>query len=282
MERVNSSKTWFITGASRGFGREWATAALERGDRVAATARDSSSLDNLVETFGDAILPIQLDVKDREADFAAVAKAHEHFGVLDVVVNNAGTWHVACIEEISEDEARGQLETNFFGPLWVTQAALPFLREQGGGHIIQVSSLGGVSTFPLFSMYHASKWALEGFSQALADEVAGFGIHVTIIEPGVFLTPGYEAPNPTSAPNPEYDKYREKAAKRRAANQAPLGDAKASAVALLQVVDAQKPPLRVFFGTAPFNLVKSEYAERLATWEKWNHISELAQGNAQG
>src|SRR3954447_23820674 len=120
-----TTKTWFITGASRGFGREWAIAALERGDRVAATARDTSTLEDLVAKHGDAVLPIRLDVTDREADFAAVRQAHQHFGRLDVVVNNAGYGQFGLIEEISEDEARAQLETNVFGALWVTQAALP-------------------------------------------------------------------------------------------------------------------------------------------------------------
>ena len=168
-----TQKTWFLTGTSRGFGREWAVAALERGDRVAATARDVSSLDDLVATYGDAILPLALDVTDRAADFAAVARAHEHFGRLDVVVNNAGYGQFGFTEELTEAELRDQMETNLFGAFWVTQAALPFLRAQGSGHIIQVSSIGGISAFPNIGAYHASKWALEGFSQALAQEVAG-------------------------------------------------------------------------------------------------------------
>lgn len=183
-----AEKIWFITGTSRGFGREWAVAALERGDKVAATARDTSSLDDLVERYGDAILPIELDVTDRDADFAAVARAHDHFGRLDVVVNNAGYGLFGFVEEVSESEARAQIETNVFGALWVTQAALPYLREQRSGHIVQVSSIGGISAFPNVGLYHASKWALEGFSQSLAQEVESFGIHVTLIEPGGFST----------------------------------------------------------------------------------------------
>ena len=167
-------KTWFITGTSRGFGREWTIAALERGDRVAATARDTSTLDDLVEKYGDALLPLALDVTDREADFAAVQQAHEHFGRLDVIVNNAGYGQFGFVEELSEAEFRDQLETNVFGAMWVTQAALPLLREQGSGHILQVSSIGGITAFAGIGAYHASKWALEGFSQALAQEVEGF------------------------------------------------------------------------------------------------------------
>ena len=183
---TDSSKTWFITGTSRGFGREWTEAALARGDRVAATARNTDSLDDLVQQYGDAILPIALDVNDRAADFAAVKQAHDHFGRLDIVVNNAGYGHFGFVEEITEEEARAQIETNLFGALWITQAALPFLREQGSGHIIQVSSIGGISAFPLVGIYHASKWGLEGFSQALAQEVADFDIHVTLVDPGGF------------------------------------------------------------------------------------------------
>lgn len=179
-----SEKVWFITGTSRGFGREWTIAALDRGDRVAATARDTSTLDDLKAKYGDALLPIALDVNDREADFAAVRQAHEHFGRLDVVVNNAGYGQFGFIEELTEQEARAQIETNVFGALWVTQAALPYLRAQRSGHILQVSSIGGITAFQNVGIYNASKWALEGFSQSLAQEVASFGIHVTLIRLG--------------------------------------------------------------------------------------------------
>ena len=181
-------KTWFITGASRGFGKEWAIAALERGDTVAATARDPKTLDDLVQQFGDKVLPLRLDVNDRDAVVAAVQDAHDRFGRLDVVVNNAGYGQFGMIEEISEAEARAQFDTNVFGALFVTQAALPYLREQGSGHFLQVSSIGGISAFPNIGIYNASKWALEAFSQSLAAEVADFGIKVTIIEPGAYGT----------------------------------------------------------------------------------------------
>ena len=178
------SKTWYITGTSRGFGRAWALAALQRGDRVAATARDVGALAELMDEFGAAILPIKLDVTDRTASQAALRNAHAHFGRLDVVVNNAGYGHFGAVEELSEAEARAQLETNFFGALWTTQAAIPLLRSQGGGHILQVSSQGGVVAFPTVGIYHASKWALEGLTEALAGEVAQFGIKTTLIAPG--------------------------------------------------------------------------------------------------
>ena len=142
------SKTWFITGTSRGFGREWTGAALERGDSVVATARSIASLQDLVERYPDTLLALPLDVTDRAAAFAAVQQGHAHFGRLDIVVNNAGYGQFGMIEELSEAEARAQFDTNVFGALFVTQAALPFLRAQGSGHILQVSSIGGISAFP--------------------------------------------------------------------------------------------------------------------------------------
>jgi len=273
-----AEKVWFITGTSRGFGREWTIAALERGDRVAATARDTASLDDLVEKYGDAILPIALDVTDHDADFAAVAQAAEHFGHLDIVVNNAGYGQFGLIEELTEQEARDQIETNVFGALWVTQAALPFLRANGGGRIIQVSSIGGISAFPLLGAYHASKWALEGFSQSLAQEVAGFGIHVTLVEPGGFSTDWGGASAKRSAPLPAYEQFHAQAAEARKARTGHPGDPSASAAALLRIVDADEPPLRVFFGTSPLGIARADYASRLATWEQWQDVSELAQG----
>jgi len=270
------SKTWFITGASKGFGREWAEAALERGDRVAGTARNLDDVQALTDQYPDAFLGLQLDVTDREADIAAVTQAAEHFGSLDVVVNNAGYGHFGMIEELSEEEARSQLETNLFGALWVTQAALPIMREQGSGHIIQVSSIGGISAFPTVGIYHASKWGLEGFSQALAQEVAGFGIHVTLIEPGGFST---DWSGPSASRSQEIDAYadvRQASAKRPSA--ADPGDPKATRSAVLKVVDAENPPLRVFFGKAPLGIAEKDYESRLATWREWQPVAEEAHG----
>ena len=271
-------KVWFITGASRGFGREWTIAALDRGDSVAATARAVSTLDDLVEKFGDALLPLPLDVTDRDADFAAVASAHAHFGRLDVVINNAGYGHFGMVEELSEAELRGQLETNLFGAVWVTQAALPFLREQGSGHLIQVSSIGGISAFPGIGAYHASKWALEGISQALAQEVAPFGISVTLVEPGGFSTDWAGPSAQHSTALPAYTDARDGARNRTAG--AKRGDPTASAAALLKVVDADQPPLRVFFGESPLSVATRDYESRLATWNEWQPVSVEAQGQA--
>jgi NAD(P)-dependent dehydrogenase (short-subunit alcohol dehydrogenase family) len=273
-----ADKVWFITGTSRGFGREWAIAALERGDKVAGTARDTATLADLVDKYGEALLPIELDVTDREADFAAVKRAHDHFGRLDIVVNNAGYGHFGFIEELSEQEARDQIETNVFGALWVTQAALPYLRAQRSGHIIQVSSIGGITAFQNVGIYHASKWALEGFSQALAQEVAPFGIHVTLIEPGGFDTDWAGPSSKRSTPLPDYKEVHEEADRARAARVSKPGDPTASAAAILKVVDAQSPPLRVFFGEVPLQLAKADYESRLATWEEWQPVAVLAQG----
>jgi NAD(P)-dependent dehydrogenase (short-subunit alcohol dehydrogenase family) len=219
-----------------------------------------------------------LDVTDRAADFAAVKQAHDHFGRLDVVVNNAGYGQFGFIEELSEQDARDQIETNVFGALWVTQAALPYLREQRSGHIIQVSSIGGITALPGIGAYHASKWALEGFSQALAREVASFGVHVTLIEPGGFDT-DWSGPSAKHAePLPGYDELRAAVQADRKTRWAAPGNPAASAAAVLKVVDADEPPLRVFFGEAPLGLAKADYEERLRTWEQWQPVAELAQG----
>ena len=275
-----TSKTWFITGTSRGFGREWAIAALDRGDSVAATARDTSSLDDLVSRYGSAVLAIALDVTDRDAAFDAVRTAHEHFGRIDVVVNNAGYGHFGMVEELSEQDIRDQVETNLFGALWVTQAALPYLREQGGGHVLQVSSVGGVSAFPNVGAYHASKWALEGISQALAQEVSGFGIKVTLIEPGGFATDWAGPSSRRSTTLPAYDGVRDASEQWRASRVGNPGDPAASAAAVLQVVDAEDPPLRVFFGEGPLGIVTADYESRLATWRAWQPVSVAAHGRA--
>jgi NAD(P)-dependent dehydrogenase (short-subunit alcohol dehydrogenase family) len=195
-----------------------------------------------------------------------------------VVVNNAGYGHFGFVEEVTEQEARAQIETNLFGALWITQAALPFLRAQGSGHIIQVSSIGGISAFPVVGLYHASKWALEGFSQALSQEVSTFGIHVTLIEPGGFSTDWAGSSAVRSAPHPDYAELHDVVARERKTRLATPGDPAASAGAILRIVDADEPPLRVFFGTAPLGIAKADYASRIETWEKWNDISIEAQG----
>jgi NAD(P)-dependent dehydrogenase (short-subunit alcohol dehydrogenase family) len=273
-------KIWFITGTSRGFGREWAIAALDRGDKVAATARNTAALDDLVAKYGDAILPITLDVTDREADFAAVRQAHERFGRLDIVVNNAGYGHFGMVEEVSEAEIRAQLETNVLGALWVTQAALPILRAQGSGHILQVSSIGGISAFLNTGAYHASKWALEGFSQSLSLEVADFGVKVTLIEPAGYSTDWAGSSAQHSAELPAYDPVREKAVAARKARFTP-GEPSATRKAILTLVDTENPPLRLFLGESPLGIATADYESRLATWREWQPVAVAAQGKPQ-
>jgi NAD(P)-dependent dehydrogenase (short-subunit alcohol dehydrogenase family) len=270
-------KVWFITGTSRGFGRVWAEAALARGDKVVATARDAKTVAPLVERYPDRAAAIALDVNDRAAVFRAVAQAHARFGRLDVVINNAGYGLFGAIEELTEADARAQIETNLFGALWVTQAVLPIMRAQRSGHILQVSSIGGVSAFPTVGMYHASKWGLEGFSQALAQEVAGFGIKVTLVEPGGYAT---EWGGVSATRSPEMQEY----AGARAAIAAlrgsfKPGDPDATPEAILKVVDAAEPPLRIFLGTTGLPMAKAEFAKRLQVWEQWNEVSIAAQGD---
>jgi NAD(P)-dependent dehydrogenase (short-subunit alcohol dehydrogenase family) len=273
------AKVWFITGTSKGFGRIWAEAALDRGERVAATARDASSLDALVERYGDAVLPIALDVTDKTAVDAAVARAHDHFGRLDVVVNNAGYGLFGAIEEITEAQARAQIETNLFGALWVTKAALPYLREQRSGHIVQVSSIGGVNAFPTLGLYRASKWGLEGFSQSLAAEVADFGIKVTLVEPTGYSTDWAGPSSVQSEHIAAYDGIRERRARQRGGMS--RGVPEATGPAILELVDAPEPPLRVFFGVGPLDIIRDEYARRIATWEEWDDLSRRAHGIAE-
>ncbi len=187
-----SSRTWFITGAGRGLGRAFALAALDRGDQVVAAARTVTRQD-FDDRYGDRLLVLPLDVTDRDAVFAAVNTAVEHFGRLDIVVNNAGNMSSGMIEEFTEAEARAQLEVNLFGAMWVCQAVLPHLRGQGSGHIVQISSIAALGGFPSTGMYSASKFALEGMSEALAMEAAPFGVKLSIVQPGGYWTDLYTA-----------------------------------------------------------------------------------------
>ncbi|MBN1532429.1 MAG: SDR family oxidoreductase [Spirochaetes bacterium] len=267
-------KTWFITGTSRGFGYEWAGAALARGDRVAATARNTDSLRELKEEHRDNLLPLRLDVTDRGGAFDAVKLACDHFGSLDVVVNNAGYGLFGAVEEITEAQARDQMETNFFGALWVTQAVLPYLRGQGSGHIIQVSSIGGVVAFPNLGLYHASKWALEGLSESLSREVAQFGIKVTIVEPGGFSTDWSGSSAVHAAGMSQYESIRSD----RPTTRVKRGDPRATASVMLRLADSPNPPLRLLFGNFASDYVKQVYPERLATWAEWETLARSADG----
>lgn len=277
------SKTWFVTGSSRGFGRYFVEAALSRGDSVAASARTSEQLDDLVAEYGDTVLPLELDVTEKDAVFERVKRARDHFGRIDVIVNNAGYGLFGAIEELTEQQLRDELETNLFGALWVIQAALPHLREQHAGHIIQMSSIGGLIAMPIGGGYHISKWALEALNESLAQEVADFGIKVTLVEPSAYATrSGGEIPNPLSdgvqtEPNPLYGEFRQRIAGFMQKEMA-AGDPAAAAQALLKIVDSDDPPLRVFFGTQGYQLIQQVYADRLKTWADWQDLSAEAHG----
>lgn len=204
-----TERVWLITGASRGLGLAYTSAALAAGDRVVASARDPGQLDPLVADYPGRCLALTLDVTDRHAVFSTIESAIAAFGRLDVVVNNAGYGLVGAIEELSEEELRAQMETNLFGALWVTQAVLPHMRARRSGHIVQISSVGGVGSMPTFGAYNASKWALEGFSEALAAEAAPFGIRVTLAELGGFATDWSWSSMRFARPLPAYDELRE-------------------------------------------------------------------------
>ena len=274
------NRIWLITGASRGFGRSFAQAALAAGDRVGATARDTSSLEDLVAEHGDAVLPIELDVTDRGAVFAAVRNVHEHFGRLDVVVNNAGYGVSGAIEELSEEQARRQLEVNVFGALWVTQAALPILRGQGSGWIVQVSSIGGLAAFPLTGIYHASKWALEGFSETLRQEVEPFGIKVLMVEPSGFRTDWAGSSMDRAEPIDAYQQI-DQIAQRRAFQQednngSQPGNPDLAAQALLDTLNRDDPPFRLLLGNVAYDVAVDRYETRLTEFRAGEQVARAA------
>lgn len=273
------SKVWFVTGASKGFGRYFVEAALGQGDQVVATARDVATLQGFADAHGDNVLAQTLDVTDKAAVDHAIEEAVGHFGRLDVVVNNAGYGLFGAVEEISEQELRAQLDTNLFGALYVTQAVLPHMRAQGSGHIVQISTVGGVMSFPLLGGYHASKWALEGLSESLAQEVAEFGITVTLVEPGAFDTDWGGSSAVWAAPNSVYDGARQALTAFTESDDWTPGNPSAVGGALLEVVNSDTPPLRVFFGTTGPDALPGIYAERLKTWADWHPVSVQAQGN---
>ncbi|GAA4505594.1 SDR family oxidoreductase [Hymenobacter ginsengisoli] len=274
-----SPKIWFITGASRGFGRVWAEAALQRGDKVAATARQLASIADLAEKYGASVLPLALDVTQPEQVKTAIAQAHAHFGRLDIVLNNAGYSLVGTIEEASLEELRALYETNVLGTVSVLQAALPLLRAQGHGHILGVSSTLGHVALPVIGFYASSKWAFEAIHESLAVEVAPFGIKVTIIEPGAYAT---EFGSPESlrfaAGLEAYADFKNHFF--GSLRSLEKGDPAATPAALFAVVDAEQPPLRLFLGSHNLPQVRAVYAERLATWEAWAAVSNAAQGQA--
>lgn len=271
-----SNKVWFITGASRGFGRVWAEAALQRGDKVAVTARKLESIAHFKERYGDKALTLELDVTKPDQVKTAVNQAHKYFGRLDIVLNNAGYSLVGTIEESSADEVRALYETNVLGPVAVIQAALPLLRQQGGGHIVGVSSNLGHVVLPVIGYYCSSKWAFEAIHESLATEVKQFGIKVTIVEPGAYATEfGSQESLKFSEGMDIYGAFKEQFFS--SLRELERGNPEATPQALFQMVDSENPPLRFFLGSHNLPWVRTAYAERMATWEAWESVSNSAQ-----
>jgi NAD(P)-dependent dehydrogenase (short-subunit alcohol dehydrogenase family) len=271
------SKIILITGVSRGFGKIWAKALLKRGDKVAATARNIADLNDLVEAYGDAVFPVQLDVNDRDACFAAVDKVKQHFGRIDVLINNAGFGLFGAIEETTEQQARAQMETNFFGLLWVTQAIVPVMREQKSGHIIQVSSFLGLISLPILGLYNASKYAVNGLSETLATEVKGFGINVSLIEPNGFSTDWSGASAFQTEANEAYAPVRKAFFDASTADS--WGNPETTAPAILSLIDSDNPPLHFLLGKVAYPMVKQVYANRLTEFDQWATVSADAHGH---
>ena len=272
------AKTWFITGSSRGLGRELVQAAADDGDNVVATARRPGSLDDLAARYGGQVRPMALDVTDPGAAREAVQAAVAEFGSLDVVVNNAGYATSASIEDLPEEEFRAQLDTNLFGVVNVTRAALPVLRAQRSGHIIQISSIGGrVGGTPGMGGYQTAKFAVEGFSEVLSNEVRPLGIKVTIVEPGAFRTdwggssmrilPVSEDYEPTVG---EMNRYR------RAVDGRQPGDPARAAAIITEIARLDQPPLRLLLGSDALRSAGESAQAREAEAAEWAPVSRSA------
>jgi NAD(P)-dependent dehydrogenase (short-subunit alcohol dehydrogenase family) len=276
MRRDNdpTRRTWLVTGASRGLGRALSEAVLERGERLVATARRPELLDDLTERDPDG-LALRLDVTDRAGAQDAVAATVERFGRLDVVVNNAGYGHFGAVEELSDEELRRQFEVNVFGVLNVTRAALPQLRAQGSGHIVQMSSLNGIEGMVGAGYYCATKFAIEGLSESLAAEVAPLGIKVIIVEPGPQRTE-FASPQSTRIAEP-IDAYAETVGAARAAlsdmDGTQPGDPERAARAIIAAVDAEPSPLRLPLGAMALENIREKLEGQLEELEAWRDLS---------
>jgi NAD(P)-dependent dehydrogenase (short-subunit alcohol dehydrogenase family) len=272
-------KIWFITGALRGFGRIWTEAALKRGDKVTATARRLADVAGLRDIFGDAVLPLALDVSRPEQVQQVMEQAYSHFGGLDVLVNNADYSLMAAVEEVSDEQIRELFDVNYLGMVRVLRAALPHFRQQGNGHILGVSSGLGIGTLPLIGYYSATKWAVEALHESLAQEVGAFGIRVTLVEPGRYATDFGKSATIADVLEP----YAELRTQFRArVNSIEAGDPVATAEAILKLVDSNNPPLRLALGSHILPGARAIYAERIATWEAWEDVANAAQGRIHG
>jgi NAD(P)-dependent dehydrogenase (short-subunit alcohol dehydrogenase family) len=268
------SQVWLVTGSSRGVGRALAEAVLAKGHKLVATARDPRALSGLVERYGDRVRATNLDVTDEKAAAAAVQLAVEAFGRLDVLVNNAGYGDLASIEDTSLEQFRAQIETNLFGVINVTKAAIPLMRRQGSGHIIQFSSVGGRIGPIGRGAYAAAKWGVEGFSEVLAKEVGPFGVKVTIIEPGGFRTDFAGSSSSIDEGNPAYDATVGAVARfQREYNGAQPGDPTKAASVVLEVANLGEPPLRLLLGSDAVRAAEAAAIERSKADAKWRDLS---------
>jgi NAD(P)-dependent dehydrogenase (short-subunit alcohol dehydrogenase family) len=269
---MDESRTWFITGASSGFGRAIAEAALARGDRVTVAARRIEPLADLAADV--RVNVVTLDVTDERQRQAAIARAIERFGRIDVLVNNAGRTQVGAVEETTDEELRSLFDLHFFGPVALTRAVLPHMRANGGGAIVQMSSVGGQTSAPGFGAYCATKFALEGLTQALHDEVAGFGIRTLIVEPGAFRT-GLFRPGAAyqSARLPEYaDTVGPTRAYVENNDGSQPGDPAKAARAILRALDAEEPPLRLVLGADAIAGIRSRLGQLSEELERWERV----------
>ena len=258
-------KTWFISGTSAGFGRVLTERLLAKGDRVAATLRTPAALDDLRERAGDRLWTATLDVTDVAAVRSTVDRAFRALGRVDVVVSNAAYALFGAAEEVSDDQIRHQVDTNLLGSIHVIRAALPHLRAQGGGRVLQMSSEGGQTTYPNFSLYHATKWGIEGFVEAVAQEVAPFGIAFTLVEPGPTRT-RFSASKVSPPPMAVYDDTPAGDVRRAVASGAfPLpGDVGKMVEAMIASVEQHPAPRRLLMGSGAFDRVRAALVERLA------------------
>jgi len=267
------TKVWFITGSSRGLGRSLTEAVLAKGDQVAATARNTEQLNDLVKKYPDQIHPISLDVTDKKQIVSAVKQAIKIFGRIDVVVNNAGFGITGAAEAFTDEQVRSQLETNLYAPIEVTRAVLPYLREQRSGHILQISSVGGRVGNAGLTMYQAAKFGLGGFSEALAKEVALFGIRVTCVEPGGFRTDWAGASMSYAEKIEGYDLVNKRADFFSSGQFVPMGDPDKAAKVMIDLIGHPEPPVHLVLGSEAVAVLKQADAVRQAEFEKWMPVS---------
>jgi NAD(P)-dependent dehydrogenase (short-subunit alcohol dehydrogenase family) len=258
------SKTWFVTGASRGMGRELVEQVLARGDRVAATLRRPEQLADLAARHGDRLWVRALDVRDTERLRVVVAEAFADHGRIDVVVSNAGYGVFGTAEDLADEQIEQMIATNLTGSIQLARAVLPHLRGQGGGLLMQLSSMGGQLSFPAFSLYHVTKWGIEGFFDALAAEVAPFGVHTTLIEPGMVRTGFFDAATrvPVSAP------YRDGPADQAPIPVEEMTDSQEHTIAaVIRAADSPNPPRRLVLGSDAWHLMTDALRQRLSDVE---------------